>query len=76
MTYSLLLLEPDSLLVLQQERVPRLLHVQVAATHIELLERVELLNLCVCVCAEVAASRRKVQQQELSQTVNIALWDD
>jgi len=36
---SFLLLEPDPLLVLQQERVPGLFHVQVAATHLDLLSR-------------------------------------
>ena len=36
-TYGLLLFEPDPLLVLQQERVPGLFHVQVATTHLESL---------------------------------------
>ncbi len=35
LTHSLLFLKPDPLLILQQERVPGLLHVQVAATHFE-----------------------------------------
>lgn len=36
-THSLLLLDPHPLLVFEQERVPRLLHVQVATTHVGIL---------------------------------------
>ena len=34
-TYRFLLLEPDPLLILQQERVPGLLHIQVSTTHLD-----------------------------------------
>lgn len=33
---SFLLLEPDPLLILKQERVPRFFHVQVSTTHLDL----------------------------------------
>jgi hypothetical protein len=35
--YRFLFLEPDPLLILDQERVPGLFHVQVAATHLDRL---------------------------------------
>lgn len=34
-TYSFLLLEPHPLLILHQERMPGLLHVQIPTTHLE-----------------------------------------
>lgn len=34
-THSFLLLEPNLLLILQQERVPRLFHIQITTTHFE-----------------------------------------
>jgi hypothetical protein len=36
---SFLFLNPNPLLILQQERVPGLLHVQVAATHVDKASR-------------------------------------
>jgi hypothetical protein len=35
MTYRFLFLQPDPLLILQKERVPGLLHVKIAATHLD-----------------------------------------
>lgn len=50
-----LLLEPDPLLILQQERVPRLLHVQVAATHVDRSFLVYEVSSCVEARADVAS---------------------
>ena len=33
-TYSFLFFQPDPLLILQEERVPGFLHIQVSATHL------------------------------------------
>jgi hypothetical protein len=44
--HSLLLFKPDPLLVLQQERMPGLFHVQVAATHLGLLSMDERCKEC------------------------------